>query len=121
MRERREQPRSKPANEFLYDHPSVAWTDYNDHRLFAGAARTLADRESQQCLHPANNLTNPGYYVLDVRANFKLSRQLNAYLHIFNLANIRYAGIDSSSDPDALLYNPQATNSVVVGVNYGFN
>ncbi|MEM9544360.1 MAG: TonB-dependent receptor [Bacteroidota bacterium] len=68
-----------------------------------------------------NGLTNQGYYVLDIRTTFRLSRQLNAYLHIFNVTNTRYAGIDSSPDPDALLFNPQPTNSAVVGVSYGFN
>lgn len=68
-----------------------------------------------------SNLTNPGYYVLDIRTIFRLSRQLNTYMHVFNVTNARYAGIDSSPDPDALIYNPQATTSLVVGVNYAFN
>ena len=68
-----------------------------------------------------DNLTNPGYYTLDLRTIFKVSRQINAYMHIYNLTNTRFAGIDSSPDPDALLYNPQPTVSLTVGVNYAFN
>ena len=68
-----------------------------------------------------SNLTNPGYYALDIRTIFKLSRQLSAYMHIYNFTNTRFAGIDSSPDPDALLYNPQPTTSLAVGFNYVFN
>ena len=52
----------------------------------------------------ANNqedqLQNSGYYTLDFRSSLKISRQLTGYIDISNLANIQYAGIDASFDPD---------------------
>lgn len=62
-----------------------------------------------------------GYYNLNLRSIFSVSRQLSVYLNFHNLFNNTYAGIDASYEPDILLYNPQSQFMAMFGVNYSFN
>ena len=62
-----------------------------------------------------------GYYTLGIRSQFKISRQLNAYVDLANLLNTKYAGIDAVAHIDGLLYNPQPLFMFKVGVNFSFN
>jgi outer membrane receptor protein involved in Fe transport len=68
-----------------------------------------------------DRLKNKGYYTLNVRSQFKISRQLNAYIDLGNLLNTKYAGIDAVVHIDGLLYNPQPLFMFKVGVNFSFN
>lgn len=52
-----------------------------------------------------------GFYRLDLRSRFIISRFFEAFAQFNNLTNARYGGIDAGADQDDLLYNPQ----------YGFN
>ena len=68
-----------------------------------------------------DELVNSGFYTIDLRSVFRISRQLTAYVQVINLLNTRYSGIDVSVEPDVLLYNPQPLRTIRVGVNFSFN
>jgi hemoglobin/transferrin/lactoferrin receptor protein len=59
-----------------------------------------------------------GYYVLDIIARINITRQLQAYLNIYNLLNSGYGGIDAYGYPTDLLYNPQYGRNFRFGLSF---
>jgi hemoglobin/transferrin/lactoferrin receptor protein len=68
-----------------------------------------------------SSLYNKGYYIVDARLLFRINNKLNTLLRVDNVFNAKYAGIDATSDPDALIYNPQPLRMVRFGVNFNLN
>lgn len=63
----------------------------------------------------------PAYRSWDAMLRLYLSKNFLLYLHVQNLFNRHYAGIDATGTPDDLLYNPQQGRTLRFGVNYNMN
>ncbi len=59
-----------------------------------------------------------GYYVLDIIARINISRQLQAYVSLYNLSGSEYGGIDAYGYPTDLIYNPQYGRNFRFGLSF---
>ncbi|MBP6977532.1 MAG: TonB-dependent receptor [Bacteroidales bacterium] len=62
-----------------------------------------------------------GYYVLDIIARVDISRQLQAYVSLYNLTNSEYGGMDAYGYPSDLIYNPQYGRNFRFGLSFKLN
>lgn len=60
----------------------------------------------------------PVYRTWQVRTRYYLSKQFVVYMHLQNIFNTRFAGLDATGTPDDLLFNPQQGRLFRIGVNY---
>jgi outer membrane receptor protein involved in Fe transport len=63
----------------------------------------------------------PKFRTWDMMARVYLSNHFLLYLHVINLFDSEYSGIDATGSPDDLLYNPQQRRIIRLGVNYNMN
>jgi iron complex outermembrane receptor protein len=96
----------------------------------AGARVALeAIHLGQYWMNNANTVRYGGHALLNLRAAYQLSRQLEAWLHVRNLADRRYAdsasssfsGVGSLSANTQNQYTPGAPRSVMLGLSYRYS
>lgn len=59
-----------------------------------------------------------GYYTMDLIFRYSLSRNLQAYLQIFNVFDAEYGGIGAYGSQYDLLYNPQYGRTLKLGLSF---
>lgn len=63
----------------------------------------------------------PAFRSWDAMMRVYLSNHFLVYVHVQNIFNRRYAGLDATGTVDDLLYNPQQGRQLRFGVNYNMN
>ena len=67
------------------------------------------------------NNEHQGYYTMDVSTVININDRTTASIKMKNFFNTQYAGIDATSDLDALFYNPQPLRTFRFGIKYRLN
>lgn len=61
------------------------------------------------------------YYSLDIQLRYSINKNLQTFIKLNNVFGREYAGLSASGTGDDLLYNPQRTRFVRLGLNYRLN
>lgn len=59
-----------------------------------------------------------GYYNLDISASYRLGKNANFFIKVFNVFDAKYGGIDATGLDVDLVYNPQLGRSFQFGINF---
>jgi len=59
-----------------------------------------------------------GYYNLDISASYRLGKNANFFMKVFNAFDAKYGGIDATGLDVDLVYNPQLGRSFQFGINF---
>ncbi len=62
-----------------------------------------------------------GFYTLDLMLRLQMTTNFHAYLKINNFFGKEYGGIGATGLPDDLIFNPQPTSSIQMGMSYRMN
>jgi outer membrane receptor for ferrienterochelin and colicin len=62
-----------------------------------------------------------GYYVMDVRLNYRFSENLRTFIRVDNLFDEKYGGLGVSGLATDLPYNPQMRRHIKIGLTYDLN
>jgi hypothetical protein len=59
-----------------------------------------------------------GYYSMNVLLGYDLSNSLNMYVKVTNFFNEKYGSVNATLLDENLIYNPQLTRHIRVGLSY---
>ncbi len=62
-----------------------------------------------------------GYYVMDIRMNYRFSENLRTFIRIDNLLDEKYGGLGVSGLATDLPFNPQLRRHIQIGLTYNLN
>jgi hemoglobin/transferrin/lactoferrin receptor protein len=62
-----------------------------------------------------------GFYKMDAVVNYELGRNLMVYLHVRNVFDEKYGGLNTSGLKNNLPFNPQLRRNIRIGLTYNLN
>ncbi|MBP9055849.1 MAG: TonB-dependent receptor [Saprospiraceae bacterium] len=69
----------------------------------------------------SNSRENPGFHLMDCNLKYKLTKNSQFRLAVFNVFNTQYAGTSADQTFESLSYNPQPLRTWTFGVDYNLN